>query len=148
MLASPSFYHAYQCLAMAFSHASFHTAKSGFASHRKSYCRWSVHLQATKSERLGLQEPSTSLQCRVAWLVGPTEAASATHMENSRSTTLLMVTELSWPHTIACAVSPGLRTQGRRGGARGIVGRGGGGAAWGGVGRRALQDHSSRACRP
>ena len=144
---------------MAFSHASFHTAKSGFASHRKSYCRWSVHLQAMKSERLGLQEPSTSLQCRVAWLVGPTEAASATHMENSRSTTLLIVTELSWPHTIACAVSPGLRTQGPGGNARGIwggaggrwrgiagrLGAGRGCAARRGAARSALQGRSSRA---
>ena len=46
----PLSYHAYQCLAMAFSHASFHTAKSGFASQRMSYCRWSVHLRATERE--------------------------------------------------------------------------------------------------
>ena len=61
-------------------------------------------------------------------------------MVSSRFSTLLTVTELSWPHTIAHAVSPGLRTQGPGGGARGIVVRGaaraGGGqlgAAWGGA---------------
>ena len=48
-------------------------------------------------------------------------------MESSSLSTLLTVTELSWPHTIACAVSPGLRTQGPGGNARGI---------WGGAGGR------------
>ena len=76
-------------------------------------------------------------------------------MVSSRFSTLLTVTELSWPHTIAHAVSPGLRTQGPGGGARGIVvrgaARGGGGqlgAARGGAGRRALQGRSSRAYGP
>ena len=65
--------HAYQCLAMAFSHASFHTVSSCLSSHRKSYCRWSVHLRAKgRAIRIrGLREPSASLQPRVAWLVGP-----------------------------------------------------------------------------
>lgn len=63
-------------------------------------------------------------------------------MVSSSLSTLLTVTELSWPHTIACAVSPGLRTQGPGGGARGIVVRGAARgdagrrrAAWGGLGR-------------
>ena len=63
--------HAYQCLAMAFSHASFHTVSSCLSSHRKSYCRWSVHLRAKGRAIGGLREPSASLQPRVAWLVGP-----------------------------------------------------------------------------
>ena len=75
-------------------------------------------------------------------------------MVSSRFSRLLTVTELSWPHTIAHAVSPGLRTQGPGGGAREIVrgaARAGGGwlgAARDGAGQRALQGRSSRAYRP
>ena len=91
-----------------------------------------------KGERSGACE-SPALLCNLAsrglWVLAPyfTKAAGATHKENSRFSLLLIVTELIWPHTIACAISPELRTQGRGGGARGTVGRRG--AARGGGGR-------------
>ena len=91
-----------------------------------------------KGERSGACESPAHL-CNLAsrglWVLAPyfTKAAGATHKENSRFSVLLIVTELIWPHTIACAVSPELRTQGRGGGARGTVGRRG--AARGGGGR-------------
>ena len=91
-----------------------------------------------KGERSGACE-SPALLCNLAsrglWVLAPyfTKAAGATHKENSRFSVLLIVTELIWPHTIACAISPELRTQGRGGGARGTVGRRG--AARGGGGR-------------
>ena len=124
---------------MAFSHASFHTVSSCLSSHRKSYCRWSVHLRAKgRAIRIRACE-SPALLCNLAsrglWVLAPylTKAAGATHKENSRFSLLLIATELIWPHTIACAISPELRTQGRGGGARGTVGRRG--AARGGGGR-------------
>jgi hypothetical protein len=59
-------------------------------------------------------------------------------MENSRFSTLLIVTELSSPHTIACAFSPGLSVHPgagrRRTWDRGVA-WGGSGAAWAGGGR-------------
>jgi len=51
---------------------------------------------------------------RIAWLVGPNALLiygggwRYSHMESSSLSTLLIVTELSSPHTIACAFSPGL----------------------------------------
>ena len=81
------------------------------------------------------QRFSATSRSRGLWVLAPyfTKAAGATHKENSRFSLLLIVTELIWPHTIACAISPELRTQGRGGGARGTVGRRG--AARGGGGR-------------
>ena len=112
---------------------------------------------------MGPREPREHL-CNLAtmvlasYLYSITEAArGATHMVSSSLSTLLIVTELSWPHTIACAVSPGLRTQGPGGGAREIVrgaARAGarraarGGAGWLEAARRALQGRSSRAYGP
>ena len=93
---------------------------------------------ASKRERsgpAGAPAHLCNLASRDLWVLAPyfTKAAGATHKENSRFSMLLIVTELIWPHTIACAVSPGLRTQGRGGGAHGTVGRRG--AARGGGGR-------------